>query len=58
VICTNGEALPGIFAAGEIMAGNVLTNGYLAGFGMTIGTTFGRLAGEGAAHYARRRPTV
>ncbi len=44
--CTN------IFAAGEIMAGNVLRNGYLAGFGMTIGTVFGRLAGEGAAQCA------
>ena len=33
------------------MAGNLLTQGYLAGFGMTIGTVFGRLAGEGAARY-------
>ncbi|MDE2571309.1 MAG: FAD-dependent tricarballylate dehydrogenase TcuA [bacterium] len=55
VVDANGSALPGIFAAGEIMAGNVLSNGYLAGFGMTIGTVFGRIAGEGAAHYARQR---
>jgi tricarballylate dehydrogenase len=41
-----------IFAAGEIMAGNILGKGYLGGIGMTIGTTFGRLAGEGAARYA------
>lgn len=41
-----------IFAAGEIMAGNVLGKGYLAGIGMTIGTVFGRIAGEEAARYA------
>ena len=33
------------------MAGNVLGKGYLAGIGMTIGTVFGRLAGEGASNY-------
>jgi Succinate dehydrogenase/fumarate reductase, flavoprotein subunit len=42
-----------IWAAGEVMAGSILGQGYLAGFGMTIGTVFGRLAGEGAAHYAQ-----
>ena len=42
------------FAAGEIMAGNILGKGYLAGFGMTIGTVFGRIAGRGAADYAAR----
>ena len=41
-----------IFAAGEIMAGNILTQGYLAGIGMTIGTVFGRIAGEEAARHA------
>lgn len=38
-----------VFAAGEIMAGNVLGKGYLAGIGMTIGTVFGRIAGREAA---------
>jgi tricarballylate dehydrogenase len=43
-----------MFAAGEIMAGNVLGKGYLAGIGMTIGTVFGRIAGtEAARHVAR-----
>ena len=42
-----------IFAAGEIMAGNVLGKGYLAGIGMAIGTTFGRIAGEEAARNVR-----
>jgi tricarballylate dehydrogenase len=41
-----------MFAAGEIMAGNVLGKGYLAGIGMTIGSVFGRIAGEEAARHA------
>ena len=41
-----------IFAAGEIMAGNVIGKGYLAGLGMTIGSVFGRIAGREAAHAA------
>lgn len=50
------DALPSknIFAAGEIMAGNILGKGYLAGFGMTIGTVFGRIAGQEAACYAKK----
>jgi tricarballylate dehydrogenase len=42
-----------VFAAGEIMAGSILGKGYLAGFGMTIGTVFGRIAGGEAARNAR-----
>ena len=42
-----------IFAAGEIMAGNILGKGYPAGFGMTIGGVFGRIAGREAAAAAR-----
>ena len=38
-----------LFAAGEVMAGNVLGKGYTAGVGMTIGTIFGRIAGASAA---------
>lgn len=38
-----------VYAAGEIMSGNILTKGYLAGIGMTIGSTFGKLAGKEAA---------
>ncbi|MCL7464680.1 FAD-dependent tricarballylate dehydrogenase TcuA [Phaeovulum sp. NW3] len=45
--------LANVWAAGEIMAGSILGQGYLAGFGMTIGTVFGRIAGrEAAAHVA------
>ena len=42
-----------LFAAGEVMAGNILRRGYLAGIGMTIGTVFGRIAGAHAADAAR-----
>jgi len=40
-----------MFAAGELMAGSILGKGYLAGFGMTIGTVFGRIAGKEASLY-------
>jgi len=43
-----------VFAAGEIMAGNVVGKGYLAGLGMTIGSVFGRIAGREAALAAAR----
>jgi tricarballylate dehydrogenase len=42
-----------VFAAGEIMSGNVLGQGYVAGVGMAIGTTFGRIAGREAARHVR-----
>ncbi|MDP4032450.1 MAG: FAD-dependent tricarballylate dehydrogenase TcuA [Pseudorhodobacter sp.] len=48
---TAAGPLQNVWAAGEIMAGSILGQGYLAGFGMTIGTVFGRIAGrEAAAH--------
>jgi len=43
---------PNLFAAGELMSGNVLGKGYTAGVGMTIGTAFGRIAGVQAARAA------
>lgn len=49
---TDGSVLSNVFAAGEIMSGNILSTGYLAGFGMTIGTVWGRIAGEEAAKHA------
>jgi tricarballylate dehydrogenase len=51
VLMNNGSVAPNIFAAGEIMSGNILGKGYMAGFGMTIGTVFGRVAGKEAAHH-------
>ena len=53
VMATAGQPMRNVFAAGEIMAGNVLRTGYIAGIGMTIGTVFGRIAGAGAADAAR-----
>lgn len=53
VLMRDGRPSTNMFAAGEIMAGNVLGEGYAAGIGMTIGSVFGRIAGEGAAAYAR-----
>jgi tricarballylate dehydrogenase len=50
----DGTRAKNVFAAGEVMAGNILRKGYIAGIGMTIGTVFGRLAGEGAARHAAR----
>ncbi len=41
-----------LWAAGETMAGSILGQGYLAGFGVTIGTVFGRIAGREAAKHA------
>jgi tricarballylate dehydrogenase len=53
VMLRRGQPARNMFAAGEVMAGNILRRGYLAGFGMTIGTVFGRIAGRGAAALAR-----
>ncbi|SPJ30689.1 FAD-dependent tricarballylate dehydrogenase TcuA [Falsiruegeria mediterranea] len=47
-----GNKIENLWAAGETMAGSILGQGYLAGFGMTIGTVFGRIAGQEAADYA------
>jgi tricarballylate dehydrogenase len=53
MLMADGKPAKNVFAAGEIMAGNVLGKGYLAGIGMAIGTTFGRLAGSEAARHVR-----
>jgi len=52
VLMANGEPAANIYAAGEIMAGNILRKGYIAGVGMTIGTVIGRVAGGEAAGHA------
>jgi tricarballylate dehydrogenase len=41
-----------IFAAGEVMVGNILGQGYTGGLGLLIGNVFGRIAGEEAARRA------
>jgi len=54
VLMSDGQPAANVYAAGEVMAGNILVKGYLAGFGMTIGAVFGRIAGEEAARHAAR----
>ena len=56
VLMTDGAPVSNLFAAGTIMAPNVLGTGYLAGAGLTIGVVFGRRAGEAAARHARCGP--
>jgi len=51
VVMDDDKPAQNIFAAGEIMSGNILGQGYMAGFGMTIGTVFGRVAGREAAKH-------
>jgi tricarballylate dehydrogenase len=53
MLMKDGRPSANMFAAGEIMAGNVLGRGYAAGIGMTIGSVFGRIAGREAAVNAR-----
>ncbi len=59
MLMKGGGSAKNMFAAGEIMAGNVLGRGYAAGIGMTIGSVFGRVAGRSAAaaaHAVRSLP--
>ena len=53
ILMADGRPSANMLASGEIMSGNILGQGYLAGFGMTIGTVFGRIAGQEAARLAR-----
>ena len=52
VLERGGQPMKNVFAAGEIVSGNVLTKGYLGGFGLTIGSVFGEIAGRNAASFA------
>jgi len=53
ILTRDGLPFENIYAAGEIMSGNILTKGYLGGFGLTIGSVFGELAGRMAATRVR-----
>ncbi|UXC93676.1 MULTISPECIES: FAD-dependent tricarballylate dehydrogenase TcuA [Sphingobium] len=60
VIDTNGHAIPGLFAAGE-MVGGIFYFNYPGASGLTSGAVFGRLAGGSAAAYAKsasRKPAL
>jgi tricarballylate dehydrogenase len=56
ILTEDGTPSANLFAAGEIMAGNVLGSGYAAGMGMTIGSVFGRIAGREAARRSSNAP--
>jgi len=49
VAMRGGGSYRNVFAAGEIMMGNILSRGYLGGLGLTIGSVFGWVSGESAA---------
>ena len=55
VVKKDSSAASNVFAAGMIMAANVLGDGYLAGLGVALCTVSGRLAGEEAARQAETR---
>jgi tricarballylate dehydrogenase len=52
VLMQDEQPCANLFAAGEIMVGNILGQGYVAGIGMAIGAVFGRIAGKEAAKVA------
>jgi len=54
VVMQDDQPAANIFAAGEVMSGNILGKGYMAGLGLTIGTVFGRIAGKEAARYVKQ----
>ncbi|MDX1808222.1 MAG: FAD-dependent tricarballylate dehydrogenase TcuA [Sulfurospirillaceae bacterium] len=49
VYMRDGRAVANLFATGEMVAGNILGQGYLAGTGMAIGGVFGVIAGKGGS---------
>ncbi|MGH9739755.1 MAG: FAD-dependent tricarballylate dehydrogenase TcuA [Candidatus Acidiferrales bacterium] len=54
VLDTRGRAFENVYAAGEVMSGNILTKGYVGGIGLAIGAIFGRLAGRDAIINVRK----
>jgi tricarballylate dehydrogenase len=52
VLSVDGGAIPGLFAAGELVGGLFYFN-YPGGTGLMAGAVFGKIAGVGAAHRAR-----
>jgi tricarballylate dehydrogenase len=52
VVDAEGAAIPGLYAAGELVGG-LFYNNYPGGSGLMAGAVFGKLAGESAAAFAR-----
>jgi tricarballylate dehydrogenase len=55
VISTDGEPIPGLYAAGELVGGIFYFN-YPGGTGLTNGAVFGKIAGASAARQAHPHP--
>jgi tricarballylate dehydrogenase len=55
VIDTDGLAIPGLYAAGELVGGLFYFN-YPGGTGLMAGSVFGRIAGTSAGQRAKQRP--
>jgi tricarballylate dehydrogenase len=51
VVSSDGEVIPGLYAAGELVGGIFWFN-YPGGSGLTNGSVFGRIAGENAGKSA------
>jgi len=55
VVSTDGDPIPGLYAAGELVGGIFYFN-YPGGTGLTNGAVFGKIAGASAARRAAARP--
>jgi len=51
---TGGNAIPGLYAAGELVGG-IFYHNYPGGTGLTSGSVFGKLSGTSAASYVKRK---
>jgi tricarballylate dehydrogenase len=55
VMSTDGEVIPGLYAAGELVGGLFYFN-YPGGSGLMNGAVFGRIAGTAAGQRAAQSP--
>jgi len=51
IVTNDGNYFENAFGVGELVSGNILRSGYLGGFGIAIGSTLGRIAGNEASKY-------
>ena len=54
VMDTEGAAIPGLYACGELVGG-IFYHNYPGGTGLTSGSVFGKLSGTSAAAYVKKR---
>ena len=55
VIDTDGQVIPGLYAAGELVGGLFYFN-YPGGTGLMAGSVFGKIAGTSAGQRAKQQP--